>query len=137
MNGCWRKSSRSSVKILIVEDDAPTLELLALFLGRFYAVVECADGGSALAALSADSDIALIVTDLRMPGVTGYHILRRADEIARQTGRTIPTIVLTGHGTPEDEAEARGLGVTCFQRKPIDLKVLRKTIDKYLLGSEI
>lgn len=110
----------------------PTLELLVLFLGRFYSILECRDGSSALAALSENSDLALVVTDLRMPGVTGYHILRHADEISRRSGRTIPTIVLTGHGTPEDEQEARALGVTCFQRKPIDLKALRETIDRLL-----
>lgn len=135
MVDCQRMLSPSRAKILLVEDDVPTLELLVLFLGRFYSILECRDGSSALAALSENPDLALVVTDLRMPGVTGYHVLRRADEISRRSGRTIPTIVLTGHGTPEDELEARALGVTCFQRKPIDLKALRETIDRILAAA--
>lgn len=122
-------SPRSGVKILLVEDDEPTLELLSLFLGRFYFITACSSGESALKALYKNGDIDLLVTDLRMPGVNGFDILRGAAEYAKRTGRTIPAVVLTGHGTPEDEDRARSLGVTHFHRKPIDLMKLREMIE--------
>ena len=122
-------SPRSGVKILLVEDDEPTLELLSLFLGRFYFITACSSGESALEALYKNADIDLLVTDLRMPGVNGFDILRGAAEYAKRTDRTIPAVVLTGHGTPEDEDQARSLGVTHFHRKPIDLLKLRETIE--------
>jgi len=133
MDSCEQVAPRSGVKILLVEDDEPTLELLSLFFRRFYSIVACSSGESALQALYMNQDVALIVTDLRMPGLNGYDILRCASEYSRRTGRVLPTIVLTGHGTPEDEAQARSLGVTCFQRKPIDLKQLKRAVEKYLL----
>lgn len=77
-----------------------------------------------------NEDITLIATDLRMPGVNGYDILRCAAEHSQRTGRTIPAIVLTGHGTLEDEQQARALGVTDFLRKPIDLVQLREAIER-------
>lgn len=130
MDGCERVSTRSGTKILLVEDDEPTLELLSLFLGRFYTVTACLSGERALHALYTNEDITVIVTDLRMPGVNGYDILRCAAEYSQRTGKTVPVVVLTGHGTPEDEHRARALGATEFHRKPIDLVQLREAIKR-------
>lgn len=115
-------------RLLLVEDDEPTLELLSLFLGRLYPVTACSDGEGAIQSLCADGNITVIVTDLHMPGVNGFDVLRCAAAHRQRTGRAIPAIVLTGHGTPEDEEQARSLGVTHFQRKPIDLRRLQEAI---------
>ena len=64
-----------------------------------------------------------------MLGVNGYDIPRWAVENAWRPERTIPAVALTGHATPEDEQRARSLGVTQFQRKPIDLRQLRDAIE--------
>ncbi len=129
MSNCERVSLRSGVKVLLVEDDAPTLELLSQFLGRFYCVIACSSGERALQALYTNDGINVIVTDLRMPGVNGFDILRCAFDYSERTGSTIPAVVLTGHGTPEDEGQARSFGVTHFHRKPIDLLKLREAIE--------
>lgn len=129
MAGCGRLSSPPNIKILLVEDDEATLELLTLFLRRFYSVVACASGEGGLSALRSIPNIDIVITDLRMPGVSGYDVLRCASEYSRREGIAISTVVLTGHGTPADEQQARSLGVTNFQRKPIDLKQLRATIE--------
>jgi len=120
---------RSDIKLLLIEDDEPTLELLSLFLGRFYSIITCSSGESALHAFYANADIDLIVTDLRMPGVNGFDVLRCASEYSQRTGKLIPAVVITGHGTPEDENNVRSLGVTQFHRKPIDLMKLRAAIE--------
>lgn len=131
MAGCEQFSPHPDIKVLLVEDDDATLELLSLFLGRFYSVIACSSGEGALHALYTNADINMIVTDLRMPGVNGYDVLRCASEYSRRMGVAIPAVVLTGHGTPEDEQQARSLGVTHFQRKPIDLTQLRAAIEMY------
>lgn len=128
---CEHVSSRSGVKVLLVEDDEPTLELLSQFLGRFYSIIACSSGERALQALYTNDRIDLIVTDLRMPGVNGFDILRCAHEYSQRTGVTIPAVVLTGHGTPEDEGLARSFGVVHFHRKPIDLLKLREEIELF------
>jgi len=127
-----RVPPRSGGKILLVEDDLPTLEVLSLFLERFYPLIACSSGESAIHVLDTNPDVDLILTDLRMPGVSGYDVLRSAIQYSRRTDRIVPAIVLTGHGTPEDEHQATSLGARCFQRKPIDLRQLLGTIDKYL-----
>jgi len=133
---CERFAKCSGVRVLLVEDDGPTLELLSHFLGRFYAVIACSSGERALQALYTNDRIDLIVTDLRMPGVNGFDILRCAYEYSQRTGATIPAVVLTGHGTPEDESQARSFGVTHFYRKPIDLMKLREAIDLFCRAEE-
>lgn len=129
MSDYERFAPRPDIKVLLVEDDEPTLELLSLFLGRFYSIITCSSGESALHALYTNTDIDVIVTDLRMPGVNGFDVLRCTAEYSRRTGKPIPTVVLTGHGTPEDESKAKSLGVTHFHRKPIDLMKLRAAIE--------
>lgn len=129
MTTCERSSSRSAIKVLLVEDDSSTMELLSRFLGRFYCIIACSSGERAIQSLYTDDGIDVIVTDLRMPGVNGFDILRCAYEYSQRTGAMIPAVVLTGHGTPEDEGQARSFGVTHFYRKPIDLKKLREAIE--------
>lgn len=129
MSVCERVSGRSGINVLLVEDDEPTLELLSQFLGRFYSIIACSTGERALHALYTHDSINVIVTDLRMPGVNGLDILRCAYEYSQRTGLAIPTVVLTGHGTPEDEGRARSLGAAHFHRKPIDLMKLREAIE--------
>jgi|GEM_PF-1076658 len=134
--GFKRVTPRSGVKILLVEDDCPALEILSLFLKRFYPVIACSSGASALRELESNPDIGLILTDLRMPGASGYDVLRSALQYSRRTGKSVPAIVLTGHGTLEDEQQARSLGARCFQRKPIDLPQLLRTIEKCLAAGK-
>lgn len=137
MLACERVSPRSGVKVLLVEDDEPTLELLSQFLGRFYSTIACSSGERALQALYTNDSINVIVTDLRMPGVNGFDILRCAYEYSQRTGLMIPAVVMTGHGTPEDEGQARSFGVTHFFPKPIDLMKLREAIESCCRAEDI
>lgn len=117
-------------KLLLVEDDEANLETAASFLQRRnYQVVARPGVAGAMRALESDPEIGLVVTDLRMPGLDGFAIIRGAGDLAQKTGRTVPVIVLTGHGTPEDEQRAMALGATSFLRKPVDLRQLLAEID--------
>ena len=81
MSNRERVSSRSCLRVLLVEDDPPTLELLSQFLGRFYSVIACSSGETAIQALYTNDSIKLIVTDLRMPGVNGFDIVSAGEKI--------------------------------------------------------
>ena len=131
---CGKSETRSARRILLVEDDTATLEVLSQFLGKFYLVSACSSGERALELLYLHEDIKVLVTDLRMPGVSGYILIRALNEYCRRSGKIIPVVVLTGHGTPEDEQSARSLGVTCFLRKPIDVRQLLGIVEGHLQG---
>lgn len=117
-------------KLLLVEDDEATMETAVSFLQRRnYRVVASPGVAGAMRALESDPEIGLVVTDLRMPGPDGFAMIRGVADLAQKTGRAVPVIVLTGHGTPEDERRAMVLGATCFLRKPVDLRQLLAEID--------
>jgi CheY-like chemotaxis protein len=122
----------SRPRILLGEDDADMRRLLAEALHeRGYRVVECADGLSVLNKLSSllmspevvareAEPFALIISDIRMPGVTGLTILdgvRLFDDFP-------PMILITAFGDKETHAEARRQGAAALFDKPFDVDEL-------------
>ncbi len=66
----------------------------------------------------------VMLLDLKMPGMDGMEVLRRAK--AAYPG--VQVVMLTGHGSDQDEAEARRLGVFDYLRKPIPIENLMKVL---------
>jgi two-component system cell cycle sensor histidine kinase/response regulator CckA len=110
-------------RVLIVDDQEENLYLLrSLFEGQGFEVVEASDGAEALE-LARQHKPDLVVSDLLMPGVDGYRLLRswRADEVVG----TVPFIVYTAtYTTPRDERLALALGADLFLVKPAEPDVL-------------
>ena len=106
-------ASPRSARILLVEDDEDTRQLLALALGgEHYTVDQAMNAPHALEHLRRKS-YDLVLTDYDLPGMTGSALLKEA---ARQgLLRTSASIVVTAHPSPEDVAAAGLI------RKPLDL----------------
>ena len=68
----------------------------------------------------------VMVLDLKMPGIDGLEVLRRV----RKAYPQIPVVILTGHGSEKDEAEARRLGAFDYLQKPVDIEKLVKILRK-------
>ena len=119
----------SNDRTLLVADDDPGLrESLERTLSREgYRVVLAPDGQAALERLRG-GDIDLIVTDLKMPGLTGLELLRAAKAIAPD----IDVILLTAFGTVEEAVKAMKDGAYDFLTKPFRREQLLKLIDKAL-----
>jgi CheY-like chemotaxis protein len=104
-------------RILVVDDDEDTRQLIAFALGeKSYAVTEVADGEAALAALR-DASFDLVITDYDMPGLTGSEMLERAT--ATGVLGDASSLVVTAHPDPRDLPEE-----TPLLRKPLDLERL-------------
>jgi two-component system response regulator HydG len=119
----------SSDRTLLVADDDPGLrESLERTLSREgYRVLLAPDGQAALERLQAGG-VDLIVTDLKMPGLTGLELLRAAKAIAPD----IDVILLTAFGTVEEAVKAMKDGAYDFLTKPFRREQLIKLIDKAL-----
>jgi two-component system, NtrC family, response regulator HydG len=119
----------SNDRTLLVADDDPGLrESLERTLSREgYRVVLAPDGQAALERLRGGG-IDLIVTDLKMPGLTGLELLRAAKAIAPD----IDVILLTAFGTVEEAVKAMKDGAYDFLTKPFRREQLLKLIDKAL-----
>jgi len=109
-----------NAKILIVEDDAHERQGLADLLSLWGYETETADDGSEALEKISSFNPAVVISDLRMPRVTGMELLRQVHEV--HPGLTF--IMLTGQGTIEEAVEATKLGAFNFLEKPVDTKRL-------------
>lgn len=125
-------------RVLLGEDDADMRAVLAEALHqKGYHVVECADGMSVLNKLSSlltSADVTgkdaepfdLIISDIRMPGITGLTILdgvRLFDEFP-------PMILITAFGDAAVHAEAKWKGVAAMFDKPFDIDELMRKVEE-------
>ena len=113
-------------RILLVEDDASLLEVLAFHLeeaGHEVAQAEC--GQRAVEVLRKKS-VDLVLTDVRMPGMDGKDLLR----IVREKDPDLPVVVMTAFGTIGDAVEAMRLGAADYLTKPITRDTLLLTVEK-------
>jgi len=116
--------------VLIVDDDAASRRLLARALAASGHLCQEADSGERALTLVHEKPPAVLLLDLRMPGLDGAETLKllRADPdpgIAQ-----IPTIMFTGHG--ENEVLCLEAGADDFVVKPINIAVLRARIETQL-----
>ncbi len=115
-------------RVLIVDDDRRTRRVLQIVvekLGLESSGFE--DAEQALSALREES-AALVVTDLKMPGVDGLEFMRRL----RALDEWVPVIMVTAYGTVEAAVEAMKLGAIDFIAKPFDVEALELLITRSL-----
>ena len=111
-------------KILLVDDEPANLRLLERLFRRDYEVLTAASGEDALRLLS-QHDVALIITDQRMPGMTGTELLKRTADMRPHMVR----IILTGYTDMEALVDAINCGhIYRYVTKPWDNDDLRLTV---------
>jgi DNA-binding NtrC family response regulator len=121
-----RKNGSKVPRILIVDDDPGQRSLLDSFLrSQGFPTVVAASGPDALAAL-ADQDIGMMISDVRMPGMTGLETLRRA----RKEHATLPVLLVTAFADIRDAVEAMRDGAVNYLSKPIDLDELLVSVQQ-------
>lgn len=108
-------------KILIVEDVDINRQLLYEILSSQYEVLQAANGQEALKILDESySDIAVVLTDLQMPCMDGYELIKQMKRIRQYSN--IPIIVTTGTNI-DDQASANAIEVNCFDLGASDFLV--------------
>ncbi len=119
--------------ILVVDDEKYIREGLCAALAMDgYEGLEAEDGQQAWATINA-SPVDLVITDLRMPKMSGMDLLKKI----YTTYPTIPVIVLTGHGTIEEAVDAMQNGAVDFLTKPVNLDHLSVLIKKCLSNKDL
>ena len=113
-------------KVLIFDDDPDSLSSIAAALRRDgYEVHPFADPREGLAVLaSRGGDV--VLTDLKMPGITGLEVVRRV--VRENPG--IPVVVVTAFGTVESAVEAVRAGASDYLLKPVGIPQLRAAVFK-------
>jgi DNA-binding response OmpR family regulator len=111
-------------KVLMVDDEEDFVKTLAERMKMRDLESDVALNGEQALQLVQDDVPDVMVLDLKMPGVDGMEVLRRV----RETYPKVQVVILTGHGSEKDEAEARRLGAYAYLRKPVEIEVLIKTL---------
>jgi DNA-binding NtrC family response regulator len=105
----------SRPSVLIVEDRPSVMKVLASILERAYQVTTAGDGAEALAALAAGA-FDVVLTDIRMPGLSGFEVLRAA-----MACRPSPCVVMmTAYANVPDAVAAIRIGASDYVAKPVD-----------------
>ena len=119
--------------ILMVDDVATNLKLVAEVLGEHYRLSMARSGEQALGLLKkAKPD--LILLDINMPDISGYQMMERIK--AKDETKDIPVIFLTADTDRESEIKGLNMGATDFIRKPFDPKEIRSRICRALQRRE-
>ena len=117
------------LKVLTVDDQQDTRELIALALGRYGAEVRASDSASHALEMIKDWKPHVVVSDIGLPEMDGYDFLRRLREIEGD-GERIPAIAVTGYAGALDESKALDAGYAMHLSKPIELSALATAIAK-------
>lgn len=105
---------------ILFADDDPMLRHLATSILETggYRVCQARDGAEALSIIESGEDIALVITDLRMPGMGGDGLVKQLR--SRMQTSMLPVIILTGSDEHDLEVQLMDAGADDYIRKPID-----------------
>jgi DNA-binding NtrC family response regulator len=119
-------------RILLVDDDAGVRTLLVCVLrAQGHETVEAENGVKALEFLE-ESDTDLIVSDLRMPGMSGLALL----ELVKKRVPHIPIILVTAYASPETTVDAVQLGAFDYLSKPFRTEDLVSVVERALAAGK-
>jgi DNA-binding response OmpR family regulator len=112
-------------KVLLVDDEEELVRAVAERLEIRQLECEIALNGEEALRIVEDRTPDVILLDLKMPGMDGMEVLRRV----KKSHPEIQVVVLTGHGSENDEQIVRRLGAIDYLQKPVDIRELVKTLD--------
>ena len=112
------------MKILVIDDEKPTLSMFKLFLTAYGYDVLTAENGEQGLALFKENLPEIVFTDIRMPGIDGLEVLGQI----RKINPISQVIIITGHGDMEKALEALDLDASDFINKPVERNALNSAL---------
>lgn len=113
-------------KILVIDDEKPTLMMFRLTLVAYGFEVLTAENGQEGLEIFTRERPSIVLTDIKMPGMNGIEVLKRVKEI----DPSAEVIVITGHGDMDLAIQALNLDATDFINKPIQRQLLEQAIKR-------
>jgi DNA-binding NtrC family response regulator len=119
-----RSGGAMNPKILVVDDDTASVETTIEVLEREGYQLFSASGGHQALEILREEDIDVVITDLKMPDLSGIDLLKYIQNYNLHT----QVIILTGYGTIDSAVEAMREGAFYYLKKPIEINTLRQTV---------
>ncbi len=114
------------MKILVIDDEKPTLSMFKLFLDAYGYDVYVAENGEQGLELFNEISPDIVFTDIKMPGIDGLEVLRQI----RTKDKATQVIIITGHGDMEKAIEALDLDASDFINKPVERQALNSALSR-------
>ena len=128
-------SPLTGLKILVVDDEADSREIVAFVLEQAGAIVTTiASGAEALQAV-AQALPDLLISDIGMPEMDGYMLLRHLRHLPLAQGGAIPAIALTAYAGELDQQQAIAAGFQRHLTKPIDPQTVVTIVTELVASS--
>jgi PAS domain S-box-containing protein len=116
------------LRVLLVDDDEDAMEMLAAFLGRSGAEVKTAVSAAAALKELGVRAFDVIVSDIAIPVVDGYDLMRRVRALGEERGGRTPAVALTAYASDADRAQALRAGYQRHIAKPVEPRELLQVI---------
>lgn len=113
-------------KILLIDDEKPTLDMCGLPLGALGYDVLPVKNASEGVEIFQNERPQIVLTDIRMPGQDGFAILEQVKQIDPEA----QVIVITGHGDEDLAGKAMEMGATDFINKPLGVDTLGEALKR-------
>jgi PAS domain S-box-containing protein len=133
-----RPHSLQGLRILVVDDDPDTVDLLCAALGHAGGGAEVTTAQSVTEALEAVEQMRpdVIVSDLSMPGQDGYALVREVKKLAGVHHVLMPVVAISAHARAEERQKALAAGFARYVAKPIDPIELARIVDEVARGQK-
>jgi signal transduction histidine kinase/ActR/RegA family two-component response regulator len=112
--------SLRGLRVLAVDDEADARELLAAMLSKCDVQVKVTASASEALEVLADWQPDVLISDIEMPDIDGYSLIRRVRELEAHRGGQIPAVALTAHARVEDRLRALRAGFQIHVSKPVE-----------------
>jgi PAS domain S-box-containing protein len=124
------------IRILLVEDDTDSREVLQLFLEQSGGAVRSAESAKAAMAIITSGSYRpnVIISDLAMPDEDGYSLISRIRRLPAESGGAIPALALSAFATNESRQKAFEAGFQRYRTKPFEPDLLVEDIVKLING---
>ncbi|WP_394846056.1 response regulator [Pendulispora brunnea] len=114
------RSHPSKLHVLVVDDDPSNLEALRLVLQRGGSRITTASSAAEAMEVFEQETPDVLLSDIGMPGESGYDLIRKVRELPKERGGDIPAAALTAYAEPEDREDALRSGFMMHIPKPVD-----------------
>jgi CheY-like chemotaxis protein/anti-sigma regulatory factor (Ser/Thr protein kinase) len=114
-----RSQDLEGLRVLVVDDEADTRDMVCAILKSQGAQVEVASSAAAALAALPDARPHILVSDVEMPGQDGYELIRQVRLLPGEAGGKVPAAALTAYARPEDRMRALMAGFQIHVPKPV------------------
>lgn len=121
----------AAVKVLVVDDDMESRMMIERILNHAQAVVSTAESGAEALAILAKERPDVLISDIAMPQMDGYQLIRNIRDGLRLDGAILPAVALTAYASREDRTRAMLAGFQMHIAKPVEPEELLATIANF------